>query len=115
MTTSSPHIPADVAAHVLSHFGRGGYPAGDWAESLISLIDRADMANRARLANAFPDYGAAIYLAKYDEDGITTLQQIAGLPQAPITCTRCRDTDGPFTAAGLCEACDQNTPADSIR
>jgi hypothetical protein len=76
MSTSSPTIPADVAAHVLSHFGRGGYPAGDWTEALITLIDRADMANRAKLLGAFPEYGAAVLLAKYDEEGIATLQRI---------------------------------------
>lgn len=77
MSTTSPTIPAEVAAHVLSHFGRGGYPAGDWAESLITLIDRADMTNRARLLGAFPEYGRAVLLAKYDEEGIFTLQRIA--------------------------------------
>jgi hypothetical protein len=76
MSTTSPTIPADVAAHVLSHFGRGGSPAGDWTESLITLIDRADMANRAKLLGAFPEYGAAVLLAKYDEEGIATLQRI---------------------------------------
>jgi len=70
-------IPPEVAAHVLSHFGRGGYPAGDWTESLITLIDRADMANRARLLAAFPECGRAVLLAKYDEEGIATLQRIA--------------------------------------
>ncbi|WP_051844058.1 hypothetical protein [Streptomyces sp. NRRL S-813] len=75
--TTSPTIPAEVAAHVLSHFGRGGYPAGDWTETLITLIDRADMANRAKLLSAFPEYGRAILLAKYDEEGIATLQRIA--------------------------------------
>ncbi|MER8004822.1 hypothetical protein [Streptomyces sp. NPDC094149] len=77
MSTSSISIPAEVAAHVLSHFGRGGYPAGAWSESLITLIDRADMTNRAKLLTAFPDYGAAVLLAKYDEEGIATLQRIA--------------------------------------
>jgi hypothetical protein len=76
MSTETTTIPAEVAAHVLSHFGRGGYPAGDWAESLITLIDRADMVNRAKLTGAFPDYGAAVLLAKYDEEGIATLQRI---------------------------------------
>lgn len=83
MSLSSPTIPADVAAHVLSHFGRGGYPAGDWAESLISLIDRADMVHRAKLANAFPEYGAAVLMAKYDEEGIATLQRIVQGEVAP--------------------------------
>lgn len=77
MSTNSITIPAEVAAHVLSHFGRGGYPAGDWSESLITLIDRADMTNRAKLLAAFPDYGRAVLLAKYDEEGIATLQRIA--------------------------------------
>lgn len=76
MTTENTTIPADVAAHVLSHFGRGGYPAGDWTETLITLIDRADMTNRAKLANAYPDYGRAVLLAKYDEEGIAHLQAI---------------------------------------
>lgn len=77
MSTETTTIPAEVAAHVLSHFGRGGYPAGDWTESLITLIDRADMINRAKLLAAFPDYGRAVLLAKYDEEGIATLQHIA--------------------------------------
>jgi hypothetical protein len=77
MSTEITTIPAEIAAHVLSHFGRGGYPAGDWAESLITLIDRADMANRAKLLAAFPDYGRAVMFAKYDEEGIATLQRIA--------------------------------------
>lgn len=74
--TTSTVISPEVAAHVLSHFGRGGYPAGDWTELLITLIDRADMAHRAKLAQTFPDYGAAISLAKYDENGIAQLQAI---------------------------------------
>lgn len=78
MNAKRPRIPAEVAAHVLSHFGRGGYPAGDWTEALISLIDRADAVNRAKLCTAFPDYGDAILLAKYDENGIAVLQAIAG-------------------------------------
>ncbi|BBC30059.1 hypothetical protein SGFS_013530 [Streptomyces graminofaciens] len=109
MSTSNPTISSEVAAHVLSHFGRpGGYPAGDWTESLISLIDRADMTNRAKLLGAYPDYGAAITLAKYDEAGIDTLQAMA--TGITLRCTRCRDEDGPFTAAGLCEACARPMP-----
>lgn len=83
MSTETMTIPAEVAAHVLSHFGRGGYPAGDWSERLITLIDTADMINRAKLLDAFPDYGAAVLLAKYDEEGIATLQRIAQGEVAP--------------------------------
>lgn len=77
MSTTNPSIPTEVAAHVLSHYGRGGYPAGDWTASLISLIDRADMVHQAKLTATFPDYGVAVLLAKYDEEGIATLQAIA--------------------------------------
>jgi hypothetical protein len=77
MSSKRLKIPAEVAAHVLSHFGRGGYPAGDWTESLISLIDRADAVNRAKLCTTFPAYGDAILLAKYDENGVAVLQAIA--------------------------------------
>lgn len=77
MSTTNPSIPAEVAAHVLNHYGRGGYPAGDWTADLISLIDRADMVHRAKLATTFPDYGDAVLLAKYDENGIAVLQAIA--------------------------------------
>ncbi|MFJ9420769.1 hypothetical protein [Streptomyces sp. NPDC101249] len=31
---------------------------------------------------------------------------------APLACTRCRDTAGPFTKDGLCEDC---TPAGELR
>ena len=114
MSTKRPSIPAEVAAHVLSHFGRGGYPAGDWTESLISLIDRADMVNRAKLATTFPDYGDAVLLAKYDENGIAVLQAIADIPVAKLRCLRCRDEDGPFTDEQLCEACDRPMPLDGV-
>lgn len=85
MSTANPSIPAEVAAHVLFHYGRCGYPAGDWTADLISLIDRADMANRAKLTDTFPNYGAAIALAKYNEEGIATLQRIARGKTVPVT------------------------------
>ncbi|MDT0608787.1 hypothetical protein [Streptomyces lancefieldiae] len=114
MATTNPGIPSEVAAHVLSHFGRGGYPAGDWTESLITLIDRADMVHRAKLTTAFPAYGAAIALAKYDENGITTLQRLAGLTPVTIRCARCNDEDGPFTDEQLCEPCARPMPLDGV-
>ncbi len=108
MTTETTAIPADVAAHVLFHYGHKGIPAGDWHASLITLIDRADIHAAKRLATAFPDYGTAVLLAKYDRDGITHLQTIASgkhTGTGPLACTRCGDTDGPFTRNGLCETC----------
>lgn len=114
MDTSSPTISRETAAHVLSHFGRGGYPAGDWTESLISVIVRADRTNGAKLSLAFPDYGAAIDLAKNHEAGIAILQAIARGETPTIRCTRCRNEDGPFTDAGLCEPCARPMPLDGV-
>jgi hypothetical protein len=109
MSTNSPNIPPDVAAHVLAHYGRGGYPAGDWSESLISLISRADDINRDRFATGFPEYVAAITAIKYDPNGVKHLLDLAA-----GRCTRCKTTDGPIADAGLCEACAQPMPLDGV-
>jgi hypothetical protein len=109
MSTANPSIPADVAAHVLNHFGHDGIPAGDWTESLITLIARADMTRAAKLATAFPDYGAAVLLAKYDPDGVARLKDIAA-----GRCTRCKQDDGPNTPTGLCEPCARPMPLDGV-
>lgn len=108
MTTETTAIPAEVAAHVLFHYGHKGIPAGDWHASLITLIDRADITAAKQLATAFPDYGAAVLLAKYDRDGITHLQNIATGQNTtgPLGCPRCGDTTGPHDLrTGLCETC----------
>ncbi|MEV0220819.1 hypothetical protein [Streptomyces sp. NPDC050704] len=107
MSTSSPTIPPDVAAHVLNHYGRGGHPAGDWAEDLISLISRADNLNRDRFAAGFPDYVAAITAIKYDPNGVAYLLDLAA-----GRCPRCKNSDGPIADAGLCEACARPMPLD---
>lgn len=75
--TTAPRIQPETASHVLSHFGRGGYPAGRFTTLLIQTIDAADQTNEARLAAAYPELFAAITTAKYDEDGIDRLQAIA--------------------------------------
>lgn len=109
MSTTSPTIPPDVAAQVLAHYGRGGYPAGDWAEALISLISRADDLNRDRFAAGFPDYVAAITAIKYDPNGVAYLRDIAA-----GRCTRCKNDDGPNVPSGLCEACARPVPLDGV-
>lgn len=106
MHTSSATIAADVAAHVLTFYGHdGGYPAGSFTQDLISLIDRADPSNQDRLAAGFPAYVAAVHAIQYDPDGTTRLKDIAA-----GRCTRCKNDDGPITASGRCEACDQPLP-----
>jgi len=77
MSTTSASIPADVAAHVLFHYGRdGGYQAGGFTELIISAIDRADPANKAKLGLGFPEYVAAVNAIQYSPNGIDYLQTI---------------------------------------
>jgi hypothetical protein len=77
MNTSSPSIPADVAAHVLFHYGHdGGYQAGSFTTSLLTTIGTADPSNMDRLAAGFPEYVAAVTAIQYDPDGVAHLQAI---------------------------------------
>ncbi|MEV6737936.1 hypothetical protein AB0N14_13775 [Streptomyces sp. NPDC051104] len=105
MHTSSPTIPADVAAHVLWHYGHeGGYQPGGFTEQLLTTIGMADPANLDRLAAGFPDYVAAVAAIQYDPNGVEHLQRLV----VAIRCIRCGDTDGPFVGAPkqpLCEPC----------
>lgn len=66
-----------IAAHVLAHFGRGGYEAGSFTADLIMLIARADPDNRARLLCPFPGYVSAVNLAQNTTTGIDRLAEIA--------------------------------------
>ncbi len=110
MDRSSPTIPADVAAHVLFHFGRdGGYQAGGFTESLVTAIDRADPTNQARLALGFPEYVAAVTTIQNDRAGIERLQDIAA-----GRCIRCKKDDGPNTPVGMCEPCAAPMPLDGV-
>jgi hypothetical protein len=77
MSTTSHSIPADVAAHVLAHYGQeGGYQAGGFTQLIISAIDRADPTNKAKLELGFPEYVAAVNVAQYSRNGIEYLQSI---------------------------------------
>lgn len=77
MSTSSPTIPPDVAAHVLFHYGRdGGYQAGSFTTALLTAMGTADPSNLDRLAAGFPDYVAAVTAIQYDPDGVERLQAI---------------------------------------
>ncbi|MGW3196251.1 hypothetical protein ACWDBD_17025 [Streptomyces sp. NPDC001118] len=78
MSTSSPTIPAEIARHVLWHYGKdGGHQPGSFTQRLMEAFAAADMVNTAKLANAYPDYAAAFIAANLDPDGITNLQRIA--------------------------------------
>lgn len=106
MSTTSPTIPADTAAHVLFHYGLdGGYQAGSFTTFLLTAIAAADPTNLDRLALGFPDYVAAVTAIQYDPDGAQRLQDLAA-----GRCTRCKKDDGPNTATGLCEACARPLP-----
>lgn len=110
MSTTNPTIPADVAAHVLFHYGRdGGYRAGSFTQQLLTTMALADPANLDRLAAGFPDYVAAITAIQYDPDGTERLRDLAAGRY-----TRCKKDDGPTTPSGLCEACARPMPLDGV-
>ncbi|MGI5281706.1 hypothetical protein ACQEVF_59195 [Nonomuraea polychroma] len=71
--TTDPHITPDIAAHVLFHLGRGGWPGSTFVQKLLQAFDIADALNRARLAAGFPEYAAAFELAKNHDDGVAFL------------------------------------------
>lgn len=71
-------ITAEVAAHVLCHYGAGGYRAGSFTMALIEVIARADPQNRALLALGHPAYVAAVNLIDRTTDGVAKLSEIAG-------------------------------------
>lgn len=77
MSTETPTIPAEIANHVLFHFGHGGCQAGSFTQFLIQAIDHADVIHQDKLALGFSDYVAAIVAVQYDPDGIANLQRIA--------------------------------------
>jgi hypothetical protein len=77
-----PTIPAEVANHVLFHFGCGGYQAGSFTTHLLCAFATADEENFHRLASAFPEYGAAVAAIQYDPLGVTALQRLAGGEEA---------------------------------
>lgn len=76
MSQQTPISPK-VAADAVAHFGTRDYPAGSWTHKLMSLMACASPDNRARLATAFPEYAAAVDMAKYDVLGIDNLKHIA--------------------------------------
>lgn len=39
---------------------------------------------------------------------------LVGADTGPIRCTRCKQDDGPFTDASLCEACARPMPLDGV-
>lgn len=73
----STSIPPEVAAHVLYHFGHGGYPAGSFIQTLLKAIAIADSGNLDRIARGFPEYVAAVQAISYDPDGVAHLRRIA--------------------------------------
>lgn len=71
-------MPGDVAAHVLWLERKGGYPACTFPSKLLDTWTSADTENAARLAAAFPEYGAALALLRSGERGVEQLRAIAG-------------------------------------
>lgn len=67
-----------AARHVLGVQGySGGHGAGSFTEALIHAIGQADPMNRAKLAQPFPEYVAAMRLIMDDMNGVEIVQDIA--------------------------------------
>jgi repressor LexA len=85
-----PRITAEVAAHVLHEFGHRGKAPGPFTAALIEAIARADIINRATLAESYPGYVAAVNLIEGAADGPAQLAAIAGIPAPamlqPVPC-----------------------------
>ncbi|WP_344491871.1 hypothetical protein [Streptomyces enissocaesilis] len=93
-------------------------------EELVSLLD--DIRDRVAAGDSFE--GKLQYLlgtdaekpfevaALYRTDNLLGQgsTRTVGVHIAEITCTRCPDTDGPFTAAGLCEPCARPLPLGGV-
>ncbi|MFP8944758.1 hypothetical protein ACLIYM_25445 [Streptomyces fenghuangensis] len=78
MLQHTTSIPAEVARHVLWQFDTaGGHQPGTFTQHLMRAFCAADIVNFHRLSQTYPDYGAAVYAAQNDENGITRLQDIA--------------------------------------
>ncbi|WP_062214723.1 hypothetical protein [Streptomyces sp. NBRC 109706] len=69
-------IPAKVAAHVLYHENRGGYPPGSFTAKLLEAWAWADDDNASRLSDAWPEYAAALALVG-QRGGLERLRAIA--------------------------------------
>ncbi|WP_406325235.1 hypothetical protein [Streptomyces niveus] len=110
MSTQTPVIDPETARHALWHYGaNGGYQPGSFTQRLMEAMDAADIDNFHILAGVYPALGAAVAAAKHDPNGIAELQRIAG-----VRCSRCWGDDGPFTPAGLCEACARPMPLGGV-
>lgn len=79
-------ITPTVANHVLAQVAQAdgvdlgpdvGYLAGSFTQPLLEAFLHADNVNFARLATAFPGYGAAVAMYKYTETGVDRLREIA--------------------------------------
>jgi hypothetical protein len=71
-------VTAVEAAHVLHHYGEGGYQPGGFVADLIGLMARADPTNLLLLGIVYPGYAAAVCMIKFDPDGIEQLRRLAG-------------------------------------
>ncbi|MFJ2399800.1 hypothetical protein ACIOUE_00750 [Streptomyces xanthochromogenes] len=80
MSTENITIPPETARHVLWVFGhRGGRRPETFTQKLLDALVHADLMDTAKLAAAFPAEVEAVKLAKYIENGVERLQQIAGV------------------------------------
>lgn len=71
-------IDQNTAAHVAWFYRPSlGYRPGSFVEKLISAIANADLANRAQMSLAYPEYVAAVTMAADYPGGLDELALIA--------------------------------------
>ncbi|MFF0277509.1 hypothetical protein [Streptomyces sp. NPDC004330] len=78
MENKPPVITRQTARHVLWIFGYPqGLQPGNFSAKLLDAMAFAPSSQLDLLGRGYPEEVAAIRLAKYDENGIATLQAIA--------------------------------------
>lgn len=66
-----------VALEVFYFFEGRGIQPGNFNESLIRLIAKADSMNSAKLSTIFPDYAEAVRAYKFSEESYKELEALA--------------------------------------
>lgn len=70
-------IPATVAEHVMYVMGAGGYQPGSFTSCLIEAILKSDAHNFTKMSREWPEYCAAIVIARMHPTGIELMRQRA--------------------------------------
>ena len=85
---SDTTITRPDAQHVLYVWdkdAKGGMEPGSFTTLLIEAIIKADLTNKAKLANEYPGLVRAVSMIQNDRDGLQSLQNIAAFAPEPAS------------------------------